>query len=177
MATPTSKEDVGMSVVGIDPGKDGAIVLLLPHPLPPMVWRMPTVMRVVNKKRRTEVDGFGLSDIFREIRKLKPDKVVLEHLWPWAKDSPLTAWSLSGRYHRCCQVLETLGMPYHLVAPVRWKGRVIGDKSKWVGNKLASVDYINEEYPTWPLKVGQQRTDQDGIADAYCLALYGRREL
>lgn len=172
---PTSKEDVGMSVVGIDPGVDGAIAFLHPHPTPPQVWMMPTIQRRVNNKNRTEVDGYKLADIFREIQGVAPDHVVLEHLWPFPHDTPVTAWGLSGRYHRCSQAMDSLGMAYHLVAPVKWKNKVIGHKDIWKGNKQASVEYINERYPEWPLRVGRQTTDKDGIADALCLALYGRR--
>jgi len=50
----------------------------------------------------------------------------------------------------------------------------MGDKANWVGNKQASIEYIQKKYPHMPLRLGKQRTDQDGIADALCLALYGR---
>ena len=174
---PTSKEDTGMIVIGIDPGSSGAIVRLNSYPMVPTIWRMPTMTKRVNGKNRTEVDGVALGEIFKEIDSEEWHECVVEHLWPWAKDTSLTAWSLSGRYQRILQTMDVLGMEYNLVAPVRWKGKVIGPKQKWVKNKEASITYCKEEYPEWPLRTGRQTTDQDGIADAYCLALYGRREL
>lgn len=175
--SPASKEDLGMTVVGIDPGKEGAVVLLLPDPTPPLVWAMPTTTKRVGKTNRTCIDGYGLADICREVKKYKPKHIVVEHLWSRPTDTPMTAWSLGGGFERCLQAIESCKLSYTLVAPVRWKGVAMGDKSYWKGDKQASVRYIQEQYPAWPLKVGRQRKDQDGIADAYCLALYARRML
>lgn len=167
MVNPTSK------VVGIDPGTEGAIVLLSPSG-PPDIHMMPKTTMKVAGRNRACVDGYALADIMEGILEEAPDHIVVEKLWSRPTDTPMTAWSLSDKYSRVCQALASCGLQYTLVSPVAWKTAVIGPKENWVGNKQASVEFIQENYKDWPLTTGRQRKPHDGIADAYCLALYGR---
>ena len=163
--------------IGVDPGNQGAIVMIeggSSWGSPSFIRTMPLTKVKVGKKFRETIDGYLLADLCKEVEALGPDHIMVEHLWSRPTDRPMSSWGLSGSYHRCIQAIESCGMAYHLVSPLAWKNKVLADNVDWTGNKEASIEYIEKAYPDWPLSVGRQRTPKDGIADAYCLALYGR---
>lgn len=173
MKSPSSE---GKRVAGIDPGNQGAFVFLGPLG-PARVHMIPTKREPVGKVNRTMTDGTALRSLVSLLAGWEPHVIVVEHLWQRPTDTPMTAWGLSGGYHRILQCLTDNGLGYHLVAPLRWKNKILGAKENWLRDKEASTRYIQKEYPGWPLMIGNQRVPHDGIADAYCLALYGRDHL
>lgn len=71
-------------------------------------------------------------------------------------------------------IVEAAGIPYRLVTPQAWKKRVLAGTTK---DKDAAISFVRRAYPTIDLTPGKKRTPHDGIADAVCLAEWGRQEL
>lgn len=71
-------------------------------------------------------------------------------------------------------VLSALGIPYQLIPPATWKKEfsLIGK------DKKASIEVCHRLYPNVGLfPTEKSRVCSDGIADALCMAEYGRRHL
>lgn len=71
-------------------------------------------------------------------------------------------------------VLSALGIPYQLIPPATWKKEfsLIGK------DKRASIEVCHRLYPNVGLfPTERSRVCSDGMADALCMAEYGRRHL
>ena len=71
-------------------------------------------------------------------------------------------------------VLSALGIPYQLIPPATWKKEfsLIGK------DKKASIEVCHRLYPNVGLfPTEKSRVCSDGMADALCMAEYGRRHL
>ena len=71
-------------------------------------------------------------------------------------------------------VLSALGIPYQLIPPATWKKEfsLIGK------DKKASIEVCHRLYPNVGLfPTERSRVCSDGMADALCMAEYGRRHL
>ena len=69
-------------------------------------------------------------------------------------------------------ILEALGIPYRLVTPQAWKKTVLAGTTK---DKSAAVQFCRRAFPGVSLTPGRKRVPHDGMADALCLAEYGRQ--
>jgi crossover junction endodeoxyribonuclease RuvC len=70
-------------------------------------------------------------------------------------------------------IIRTLGIPLMLVAPQTWKSVILRDTDK---SKQAAIDYCKRTFPNVNLKLtARSIRDDDGLADALCIAEYGRR--
>lgn len=107
-----------------------------------------------------------------------PDLVFIEKLWGVPPSSAETNFNLG--CHFCCDqfTLEILKISYEEVAAKTWQKKVLnftGSKEPRASKK-ASIAFVSKKYPELQLP---QRTIKDidessGIADAICIALYGR---
>lgn len=74
-------------------------------------------------------------------------------------------------------VCAALGLPFVLVRPMEWK-KVVLIGMNWKGSKEASVQYVQQRYLDISLlPTPRCRIPSDGLADAICLAEYGRQKL
>lgn len=161
-----------MRVAGIDPGLKGALVVLgeskycatLPMPL---------------QDDRKSIDGEAIAAwLLAE----EPDLVVVEkvgarnHLGPGGRvvRKAGNEFRFATGYGVILGVLQAMGLPYRLVTPMVWKAKVLGGYGT---DKEAAIAFVQDNYPQVDLTPRRCRVPQDGIADAACLAVYGRRHM
>jgi len=148
-----------MSIMGIDPGKSGGIASItdgqaagIPMPL-------------VGK----DIDGHELAAI---LRAAAPELVIIEKVGAMPKQGVTSTFNFGAGYGRLLGVCEALGIPYRLVTPQAWKKRVLAGTAK---EKSDAIAFVKRAFPMVDLTPGQKRVPHDGIADAVCLAEYGRQ--
>jgi crossover junction endodeoxyribonuclease RuvC len=72
-------------------------------------------------------------------------------------------------------ILGALGIPFERVPPQAWKKAVLAGTAK---DKAAAIAYCSRRFPAASLLATPRSTKpHDGLADALCLAEYGRRLL
>lgn len=148
-----------MNIVGIDPGQSGGIALLNG------TQAEGDVMPVIGK----EIDGH---EVARVLTAARPDLVVIEKVSAMPKQGVTSTFNFGAGYGRLLGVCDALGIPYRLVTPQTWKKRVLAGTAK---DKDAAVAFVKRGFPMVELTPGKKRVPHDGIADAVCLAEYGRQ--
>ena len=146
-------------IVGIDPGKAGGIAAIdhdAAHAIP---------MPVIGK----EIDGHELAAV---LRNLSPDTVIIEKSQAMPGQGVTSMFNYGAGFGRLLGVCEALGIPYRLVTPQAWKKTVLAGTAK---DKDAAVAFVRRAYPSIDLTPGRKRVPHDGMADAVCLAEYGRQ--
>lgn len=146
-------------IVGIDPGKAGGVAAIdgdAVHAIP---------MPIVGK----EIDGHELAIL---LQNLQPDTVIIEKSQAMPGQGVTSMFNYGAGFGRLLGICEALGLPYRLVTPQRWKGVVLAGTAK---DKDAAVAFVRRAYPSINLTPGRKRKAHDGIADAVCLAEYGRQ--
>lgn len=146
-------------ICGIDPGKAGAIA----HISPDGCSAIP--MPVTGK----DVDGHEIAKILRALR---PDTIIIEKAQAMPKQGVTSMFNYGVGFGRLLGIIEALGLPYRLVTPQQWKGVVLAGTTK---NKDAAIAFVRRAYPGVNLTPGQKRKPHDGMADAICMAEYGRQ--
>lgn len=158
-----------MRIAGCDPGLKGAFVLLAGDETP-VVLPMPVT------DNGKEIDGTAIAAwlMMNEV-----DMVVLERVGARNTfNSQGKAIRKTGNEFRFATgygviqgVLQACGIRYRRVQPMTWKSKVLGELGS---GKDAAIYYCQNHLPRVDLIPGRCRTPQDGIADAACLAVYGR---
>ena len=147
-------------IIGIDPGQSGGISYIAPtggaggRPMP-----------LTGK----EIDGHGVAAMLRE---LCPSVVIIEKVHAMPKQGVSSTFKFGMGYGLVIGVCEALGIPYRLVTPQAWKKVVLAGTTK---DKDAAVSFVRRAYPGVDLTPGKKRVAHDGIADAVCIAEYGRQ--
>lgn len=148
-----------MNVVGIDPGQKGGIACLSGQ------HSEAVPMPLVGKELDT-------ASIVRILRDRPVDLVVIEKVGTMPKQGIVSAFTFGygvGVIECAVQVLE---IPLRRVTPQAWKKLVLAGTAK---DKDAALAHVRRAYPEVDLMPGRTRTPQDGVADAVCIAEYGRR--
>ncbi|MGJ8524158.1 hypothetical protein R84981_002877 [Carnimonas sp. R-84981] len=146
-------------IVGIDIGKSGAISFLdgsFAHALP---------MPILGK----EVDGKEIGDL---LRNLKPDLVMVEKVGAMPGQGVTSMFNFGVSYGKVLGILESKGIPYRLVTPQAWKKKVLAGTAK---DKDAAIGFVSRAFPDVDLTPGRKKKPHDGMADALCIAEYGRQ--
>jgi crossover junction endodeoxyribonuclease RuvC len=163
------------SVIGIDPGHNGAICVI--HPFRPgdaSVFPIP----VVKNGGKVQYDiqalrsdlNYGCKEAFIAfIERQQP-------LPPKMGGSLASYWRGAGQY-LFEGLLCGLGIPYEVVPPQTWQKEFFAGLPKDLG-KQRSVIVCKRLFPNVDLKrTPKCRKDDDGIADAILIAEWGRRHL
>jgi crossover junction endodeoxyribonuclease RuvC len=155
------------TVIGIDPGKKGAIVLysrdgagrIEPH-------RMPIV--------DGEINLYGIDKIINPALAVSDCYAFIEnvHAMPGQGVTSMFSFGFStGALHG---ILSYCNIPIYTVSPQKWKRTIL----KGLGtDKAAAIQYCQREYPLVSLIPTGCRVPSDGIADALCIAEYGWKKL
>jgi len=156
-------------VVGVDPGKEGAIVRLAADILP-----LVTTMPVISGAKRNEYDVRAIRDLL-----LGCSHVFAEKLQPM----PLQAGGTIANYNRgYCMGLfialcTALALPLTLVRPQEWQREMLAG-IPGEDTKQRSILAAQCLFPvTSLLPTPRCRKPSDGIADALLIAEWGRRKL
>lgn len=146
-------------IIGIDPGQSGGIAAIdgdASHAVP-----MPLSGKDIN--------GHAVANI---LKNLTPSVVILEKVHAMPKQGVSSTFKFGMGYGLVIGVCEALGIPYRLVTPQAWKKVVLAGTAK---DKDAAISFVRRAYPGVDLTPGHKRVPHDGMADAICLAEYGRQ--
>lgn len=146
-------------IVGIDPGLEGGIAIVgdaevSAIPLP-----------IIGK----EVD---VAALVHALNRANPDVVVIEKLGVRPKQSAQSGATSGTNYGVLLGVVQALGYPLRIIRPQEWKGVVLKGTKK---DKDAAINHVRRAYPALDLTPGRKRVPHDGMADAVCIAEYGRQ--
>ena len=147
-----------MIIVGIDPGQKGGIAII--HELGIEAHPMPMAGK--------EIDGRAIGAMLSSFREAL---VIVEKVHAMPKQGVSSTFKFGSNYGRILGVIEALNMSYELVTPQAWKKAVLSGTDK---GKTAAVEFVHRRYPAIDLMPGRMRTHHDGMADAVCIAEYGR---
>lgn len=160
-------------VVGIDPGKDGAVVVL--------DQRGKTVASYLTKRDFTLQLGKTSKRSYTEARmsqaidwigkKHEILLTVIEKQWARPKQGVSSTFSSGLGYGLWRGILASHNIRYSEVSPKTWAKEVLKDVSG--DGKARSVYVASQRVPDLDLTPGLKRKPHDGLADAACLALYG----
>ncbi len=106
------------------------------------------------------------------MRELSPSVVFIEKVHAMPKQGVSSTFKFGMGYGLVIGVCEALGIPYRLVTPQAWKKVVLAGTAK---DKDAAVSFVRRAYPGVDLIPGKKRVPHDGIADAMCIAEFGRQ--
>ncbi|MDF3917497.1 hypothetical protein P3W43_01365 [Salinicola salarius] len=147
-------------IIGIDPGQKGGIAIMTEDRN-----ACGYVMPLAGK----EIDGHELANYLRGL----PDVlVIIEKVHSMPKQGVASTFKFGMGFGIVIGVCEALGLPYRLVTPQAWKKAVLSGTAK---DKSAAINFVRRAYPGLDLSPGRLRAPHDGIADAVCLAEYGRQ--
>ncbi|MGJ8515085.1 hypothetical protein [Carnimonas bestiolae] len=146
-------------IVGIDIGKSGAIAAIdgkNAHAEP---------MPLMGK----EVDGKSICELLVSLR---PDLVMVEKVGAMPGQGVTSMFNFGMSYGKVLGVLEANCIPYRLVTPQAWKKKVLAGTAK---DKNAAIAFVSRAFPDLDLAPGRKQKPHDGMADALCIAEYGRQ--
>jgi len=156
-------------VIGVDPGKTGAIVAL---------DERGTVHAAATADRWT-IKGKGPSYVPRTMAEwltaVPCDLVVIERQQAMPRQGLSSTLTTGYGYGLWVGIAAALGLPYLEVRPSAWTRAILpasGGKGKG-----RAIGVARARVPDLDLTPGRKRKPHDGLADAACLALYGLREL
>jgi crossover junction endodeoxyribonuclease RuvC len=155
------------TVIGIDPGQKGAIVLYSRDGAGKIeAHRMPVRDKVV--------DLYGIDKIINPALAISDCFAFIEdvHSMPGQGVRSMFTFGFStGALHG---ILSYCNIPIYTVSPRRWKKVIL----KGLGtDKAAAIAYCQREYPLISLIPTGCRVPSDGICDAICIAEYGWKKL
>jgi crossover junction endodeoxyribonuclease RuvC len=153
--------------VGIDPGLRGAVAALDHAGAVVGLWPMPIA--------GGEVHAAGLADLIRSLRCLDSHqdigRVYIEKVGAMPKQGVASTFKFGTGWGMVRGVCAALGLSVNLVPPIVWKKKVLLGLPH---DKAGAVQLCTSRWPTAELILPGCRVPHDGIADALCLAEYGR---
>lgn len=147
-----------MMILGIDPGLHGGVAALGDRDL---AVPMPTA--------GNEIDARSLAVIIMD---LMPSVVIAEKVGAMPGQGLSSTFKFGKGYGTIIGICAAYQIRLELVTPQRWKGEVLAGTAR---DKQAAIDYCTRAFPHVSLIPPRCRVAQDGLADALCLAEYGRR--
>jgi len=171
-----------MRVMGIDPGIYGAVVVCCDDS-----WQFHELPRMEVSKGRYELDLSQFVALMKNLSynpTLGSDQSTMFSMTVIEKppivpgNGVLAYKSLFMNYGQILGVLATLGVPSERPDPKQWKKVVLAGTKM---DKEAAITYVKNRYPDIKIpphpKPKRKNDLHDGVADAVCLAEYGRRLL
>ncbi len=154
-----------MRILGVDPGQSGGLAVL--DESGQCVYTAP--MPLAGK----DVD-FG--DIARQVRCLEVTAAICEKAQAMSKkgvQGVTGAFKFGVNYGGLLGLFAALQVPLRVVTPQAWKKVILVGTSK---DKDAAISYCRRAWPSESLlATPRSRVPHDGLADALCIAEYGRR--
>lgn len=146
--------------LGIDPGMKGGFAQIYGT----SVWASPFPMSA------DEIDAAQLARWWTDA---KHDTIaIIEKAQAMPKQGVTSVFTYGTGYGKLLGILATLGIRTEMVRPTTWKKAVLSDTLK---DKAAAIYWCRCNYPLVNLVAEGCRVPHDGMADALCIAEYGRR--
>jgi len=162
-----------MIIIGIDPGLDGALACLSnrPNVLSAQARPMPTLK---SSKSKREIDEREVVQ-YLERRRDAIEHVFIEKVSAMPGQGVTSCFTFGCGWGIVRGICSALHLPYTLVHPATWKKAMCAGLSK---GKDVSIIVAKRLWPDTDLRASSRcKTDHDGMADALCIAEYGRRIL
>lgn len=147
------------NIVAIDPGKNGAIAFISSQEDDPIVHPMPMAGK--------ELDLPAIAELIQSA-----DLVVIEKVHAMPGQGVTSMFTFGCGYGAIQGITAALKIRTELVPPQTWKSSVLKGTKK---DKDAAIAYCRKAFPDISLVLPRCRKPHDGMADALCLAEYGRR--
>jgi crossover junction endodeoxyribonuclease RuvC len=158
-----------MNILGIDPGKDGAAVLIRDQSHVHAVLASELLCGQSWEAAHAEVTRW-----LRLVHATWPlDLVVLERVGGRPGEGATSARTMGVGWGLWLGAASILGVPVIIPTPQRWQREILADLAG--DTKARSVAWCRAHLPELDLTPGRRRVPHDGLADAACLAVYGRR--
>ena len=149
-----SMKDEKMIILGVDPGKSGALAFYSPGQDIVYPFDMPVVDGEVNA-----------AEVARIIREFKPKFAIIERVHAMPKNGAVSMFNFGFAYGSVRGVVSGMNIPTHLVTPTTWKRhyKLSSDKegSRWMAINL------------WPANTMFGRKKDADRAEAALIAKYG----
>lgn len=146
-----------MIYIGIDPGKKGALAVILED---------------MGKTILLPFDELGYKNLLRNISCQKT-KACLEHVGAMPGQGVTSMFHFGENFGYIRGLLEAFEIPYELVRPQKWK-----KEFSITGEKNSSIEVCKRLFPGVDLRRSERcRKDDDGLAEALLMAEYARRRL
>jgi crossover junction endodeoxyribonuclease RuvC len=157
------------TVIGIDPGVNGALALVIEGQLHTVV-DMPTFEVTKNGKKSQVVNAYELTSILSEWESFgiwPGGRVVIESIGAMPKQGVATMFAMGRNYGTVEGVVCALDLPISYTRPNEWKKRAgLLRQDKGASRRLATQ--------TWPKHSDDFRlVKHDGRAEAALIAVYG----
>jgi hypothetical protein len=153
---------MSFTVVGIDPGKTGAISFIDPEAHTLEIFDMP-IRQVKEDSKRSEVDARILFDIM-DTR--NPQHGWIEDVWSRTGDGNVGAFNFGDAYGTAKTVLLAYDIELNRVLPNIWKKNMRAPRDKTLSRQRACE--------LFPAAVDSfKRVKDDGRAESAMIALYG----
>lgn len=146
-----------MTYIGIDPGKDGALAVIIDSGKASIVPFDQDAYRLVLRQ-------------FCMQARMAQARAVLEHVGAMPGQGVTSMFSFGENFGYIKGLLEAFEIPYELVRPQRWK------KGFGISGKNQSVEVCKRLFPGVSLRRTERcKKDHDGMAEALLMAEFARR--
>lgn len=164
-------------ILGVDPGLDGGLAVYsfdnITQDENLVMTAMPTTP-TSDSKREIDVQGVRefLSDTILGFSPEKLSLAVIEKVSARPDQGVTSMFTFGTGYGMLLGMLNWNSIAVQRVTPQSWKKIILEGTPK---DKGAAIGFIHARFPTANLKKSKAcRTFHDGMADAGCLALYGK---
>jgi crossover junction endodeoxyribonuclease RuvC len=155
------------TVIGIDPGKKGAIVLYSRDGAGQVeAHRMPT--------RDGEIDLYGIDKIINPALAVSDCYAFIEDVHAMPRQGVTSMFSFGFSTGALHGILSYCNIPIYKVTPQSWKRAILKGHGT---DKAAAIAYCKTHYPQISLIPTGCRVASDGLADGLCIAEYGWKKL
>lgn len=153
-----------MIMIGIDPGKKGAVCSLLDG------------VRHVHREMPPSVQGFF--QLMKDYKDMDNSiHVMIEKAQPFPKGGVVSTFSYGQHYGEMLGILTALDIPHTCVGPSVWTKVMHAGCSSKDDAKAKSLQAFGRLFPGLDLRLGRRIKPHDGIVDAYLIAAYGHRTI
>jgi len=160
--------EAAVNVLGIDPGKDGAAVLVRDDGSTSSLL----LAEIVSGRRWEAIHPEVTGWLRVQVQHWTIQRAVLELHGGRPGEGAASARTIGIGWGLWLGALSMLQIPVIMPTPQRWQRALLGDLAG--ETKERSVAYARQHLPGLELMPGRRRKPHDGLADAGCLALYGR---
>ena len=166
-------------IVGIDPGKSGAVVALSYQGCgifeSNMVWRGEQLRGKEENELNDRLAYLAMLEAFSSFDGIH--LVVLEKQWAgWKGNGISSQANIVGEFRAWRAICACLDVELMCVAPRKWQ-KVIPDKKK---GKESTIRFVENLVPDLDLRTnprtGRVNKPHDGIADAAAMAIFGTKQ-
>lgn len=154
-----------MNIIGIDPGKSGAICVLFID-LGILETQAFSQCPTIKVGKKTEYDFVKINNLIKN----NSAKVYIEKAQAMPKQGIVSMFSYGSGYGAWIMACVANGIPYEIVAPQTWKKAMLKDMPK---SKGASIIKAKQLCPSINLVPPGGKKDNHNFAEAYLIARYG----